>query len=318
MAKRDAASRAGELRFTRRIYPGTAAGKAARIRRTSPSTVTITRNHPREGLWGMARGDWGCPRPARALGGVGAAGAGRGARRSRTAGAGRLVRDLGPRVRRGRAAAARRRLTTSALGSSLIPSLSAADARLRSITGISAYSPQPRRPHGRRSAPTAAPPCSAAAIGLTHGITIFGRIPWSEPGSRRPATSIPTTADAGRHAGRRPAGRVLPGVRRLAQHAERADRGRRLRRRPCAQGPRADATLADGTALRDDLFGLLADPATASPFVPDGHQRGRRRDHAAGRHAADHARGRLRCRAASARRPTLPTATPPPPTCSSA
>jgi hypothetical protein len=158
------------------------------------------------------------------------------------------------------------RFTTSALGSSLIPSLSSSDALIRSITGISDYSLSLGALAGDASADRGTG-MFGASIGLTDWLTIFGRIPYVRSRVQTTLDFDPETGDAG----------LTPDPFQQGGFFQEFDNAiSTLSARIAAgvydgdpsQRALADATLASGTALRDNLFLLLANPESAAPFVP--------------------------------------------------
>lgn len=157
-------------------------------------------------------------------------------------------------------------LNTPALGSDQIPLLADADVRLSRIIA----NPNYRLNLGAVTSDALADVGNGSlglALGLTNRIMIFGRIPLVR-------TRVQTTTQlnaAGSDAGLNPGDAVqLPFFQdfdaALATLAAKLAAGD-YSGTPATQAL-AQATLADATALRDDLFGLLADPATASPVVP--------------------------------------------------
>jgi hypothetical protein len=104
-------------------------------------------------------------------------------------------------------------------------------------------------------------------LGLTNRITIFGRIPLVRTRVQPRLQLNPTNADAGLNPGE---ASQLPFFQdfdaALATLSSKLAAGD-YNGNP-AQRALAETTLADASALRSDLFGLLADPATASPVVP--------------------------------------------------
>lgn len=158
-------------------------------------------------------------------------------------------------------------LSSPALGSDLLPSLSDADARIGRITGLSGY----RLNLGALTTDALAEDSRlyfGAALGVTRSITVFGRMPLVRVRVQTHFDLDPTpTADAG----------VNPGSATQATFFQQFDvslasLGARIAAGDFDGNPtlkaRAQSTLDAGGALRSDLFGLLADPATASPFVP--------------------------------------------------
>jgi hypothetical protein len=157
-------------------------------------------------------------------------------------------------------------LSSAAVGSDLLPSLGDADARIGRITGQSNY----RLNLGALAADAQAEDNRlwfGAALGLTRAITIFGRMPLVQVRVQTHLALDPSSADAGLAASSSDqvaffdqfdaSLSALNG--RIAAGDFDAD--------PTLKA-RAQATLDAGGALRNDLFGLLADPATASAFVP--------------------------------------------------
>jgi hypothetical protein len=157
-------------------------------------------------------------------------------------------------------------LSSPALGSDRIPLLADADQRIARIISSPGY----RLNLGALTTDALADVGTGflgLGIGLTSRITIFGRIPLVRSRVQTATALNSTGADAGLNpgqAGQQPffenfdaAIATLAG--KLAAGDYNAD--------PSARAL-AEATLADATALRADLFGLLADPITASPVVP--------------------------------------------------
>jgi hypothetical protein len=157
-------------------------------------------------------------------------------------------------------------LSSPALGSDRMPILADADARISRIIGNPSY----RLNLGSLSSDVLADIGRGGfglGLGLTNQITIFGRIPLVRTRVQPRLVLNSTGADGGLNPG--DAGQVpffqgfdaalatLSG--KLAAGDYDADP---------AQRALAEATLAEGIALRSDLFGLLADPVTASPVVP--------------------------------------------------
>ncbi|HEU4681228.1 MAG TPA: hypothetical protein VFS51_05750 [Gemmatimonadales bacterium] len=157
-------------------------------------------------------------------------------------------------------------LSSPALGSDRIPSLADADARVGRIIGNASYrlnlgglAPDALADVGRGSL--------GLSLGLTDQITIFGSLPLVRTGVQPTLRLNTASADAG----------LNPGV---ATHtaffggfdAALATLSSKLAAGDYDADPArlalAQATLTSGTAIRADLFGLLADPATASPAVP--------------------------------------------------
>lgn len=158
-------------------------------------------------------------------------------------------------------------LTSPAVGSNLFPSLADADTRIGRLTGVADY---------RLNLGTLATDAQAednrvffgAALGLTRSLTLFGRMPLVRVRTQASIALTPTPAsDAG----------LNPGAAQQAAFFQELDAsltalGARIAAGEFDADPalkaRAQTTLDGGGALRADLFGLLADPATAAPFVP--------------------------------------------------
>jgi hypothetical protein len=158
-------------------------------------------------------------------------------------------------------------LATSALGSDLFPFLADADARIARITGITDY----RLNLGALSADAQLEDTRGnlgLALGLTRSLTVFGRVPLVQvrteihydvaPGVSSDAGINPGTGLQGGFFGELDASLSNLSAR-IASGAFDGD--------PALKA-RAVSTLDAGTALRADLFGLLGDETTASPFVP--------------------------------------------------
>ncbi len=157
-------------------------------------------------------------------------------------------------------------LASSALGSALLPSLAGAETRIRDITGLTAF----QLNLGALSADAHADRGFAnfgGSLGLTRSITIFGRMPLVRARVQYGLELDPAAANAGRN----------PGIgahdaffqefdAALGTLADRIAGG--VYDGDPAQRAAAEAALTQGTALRDNLFLLLADSDNASPFVP--------------------------------------------------
>lgn len=157
-------------------------------------------------------------------------------------------------------------LSSPALGSDRIPLLADADARISQIIGNTGY----RINLGGFTTDAHADVGTGflgLSLGLTSQITIFGRIPLVRTRVQAARTLNSTSADAG----------LTPdqadqldffnefdvALTTLNDKLTAGDYDANPTQKALAQ-----ATLADGTLLRNDLFGLLADPTTASPVVP--------------------------------------------------
>jgi hypothetical protein len=157
-------------------------------------------------------------------------------------------------------------LASPALGSDRIPALEDADARVGRIIGNAGY----RINLGALGAEALADVGTGflgLSLGLTSQITIFGRIPLVRARVQPTLALNPAAADGGPNPGSAAQGTFFgdfdAALTTLSSKIAAGDYDANP-----AQKALAEATLADATTLRADLFGLLADPATASPFVP--------------------------------------------------
>lgn len=157
-------------------------------------------------------------------------------------------------------------LSSPALGSDQIPLLADADARIGRIIGIAGY----RLNLGALTTDALADVGTGflgLGLGVTNGITVFGRIPLVRTRVQTTMALNSANADAGLNPGE--AGQ-LPFFQSF--DAALATLSGKLTAGDYDVSPAtralAEATLAQATALRADLFGLLADPVTASPVVP--------------------------------------------------
>lgn len=166
-------------------------------------------------------------------------------------------------------------LASSALGSDRIPGLAGADARLARITG----NPAARLDLGRLTATAQGSRLAGViglALGLTPRISLFARLPLART-SVGPTLALDTTSSS---AGVNPADPVFGNGAGTAQTTQfiqdftsaLQSLEARLRSGVYDGNPSvrslAQSTLASGSSLRDDLAGLLLDPASASAFVP--------------------------------------------------
>jgi hypothetical protein len=157
-------------------------------------------------------------------------------------------------------------LSSPALGSDRIPLLADADARIGRVIGNPSY----RLNLGTLTTDALADVGKGTlglGLGLSNRITIFGRIPLVRARVQSSMQLGSAGADAGLNPGE---ASQLPFFQNF--DAAMATLSSKLAAGDYngnpAQRALAVATLADGTAVRSDLFGLLADPATASPVVP--------------------------------------------------
>lgn len=157
-------------------------------------------------------------------------------------------------------------LSSPALGSDRIPLLADADARVGRIIGNTSY----HLNLGGLTTDALADVGTGSlglSLGLTNHLAIFGRIPLVRARVQPTMQLNSTNADGG----------LNPGVTNQTAFFEDFDAALGALSNKLAAGDYdsdpvtkalAQATLADATGLRTDLFGLLADPATASPVVP--------------------------------------------------
>ncbi len=157
-------------------------------------------------------------------------------------------------------------LSSPALGSDRMPLLADADARIGRIIGNTSYALN----LGELTSDALADVGKGflgLGLGLTDQITIFGRIPLVRTRVQPLMRLSSTNADGGLNPGEAPQLPFFQGF-----DAALATLSSKLAAGDYNGNPTqlalAQATLADGTALRTDLFGLLADPTTASPVVP--------------------------------------------------
>ena len=157
-------------------------------------------------------------------------------------------------------------LSSPAFGSDLIPALVEADARIGRLTGL----PDVRLNLGALRTDAQADVGRGVlglAVGLTNSVTVFGRIPLVRARVQTSLQLDPAAANAGANPGADQASAFFSEL-----DASLAALSGRIAAGDFDGDPalkaRAQATLDAGTAFRTDLFGLLADPVTASPFVP--------------------------------------------------
>jgi hypothetical protein len=157
-------------------------------------------------------------------------------------------------------------LSSPALGSDRFTFLSDADARIGRITGLPGY----RLNLGALATDAQAENTRGflgLALGLTRKLTIFGRVPLVRVQVETHFALDSTSGDAGSNPG---AAQQLTFFQQL--DASLTALGDRIAAGDFDSDPalkaRAQSTLSAATSLRDDLFGLLADPITAAPFVP--------------------------------------------------
>jgi hypothetical protein len=159
-------------------------------------------------------------------------------------------------------------VSSSALGADLLPLLATGDTILRRVTGL----PAAGLNLGTLATDAQADVSTAVlglSLGVTRAISVFGRLPLSRT-RIQPHLDLETS---GANAGLSPGTTAqepffdqfaLALTTLEAQIAAGAYDGNP------AQRALADQTLAEGDALFGDLFTLLGDPASASPFLPVG------------------------------------------------
>jgi len=158
-------------------------------------------------------------------------------------------------------------LSSPALGSDLLPTLADADAQVARITGQAGY----RLNLGALSSDAQQEDTRGylgLALGLTRKITVFGRMPLVQVRTEIHYTLTPAAgADAGLNPGTTTQDAFFQQFDASLVSLQARISGGDFDSNPSLKA-QAQSTLDAGTALRDDLFGLLGDPTTASPFVP--------------------------------------------------
>jgi hypothetical protein len=157
-------------------------------------------------------------------------------------------------------------LASPALGADLFPFLAQSESAIQRVTGQSAF----RLNLGALTTDAAVDRgvgMFGASLGLTRAITIFGRMPLVSVRVQHASTLDGAAANAGANPG---SAQQQPFFSQF--DAAIATLTARIAAGDYAGDPAtlalAQSTLAGATALRDDLFGLLSNEATASPFVP--------------------------------------------------
>jgi hypothetical protein len=157
-------------------------------------------------------------------------------------------------------------VSSPALGTDLFPFLSQSEAVIQSVTGQSAF----RFNLGALATDAAVDRGAGmfgASLGLTRAITIFGRMPLVSVRVQHASTLDGAAANAGAN----------PGSAQQEAFFSQFDAAlttlsARIAAGDYAGNPAtlalAQSTLTSASELRDDLFGLLSDEETASPFVP--------------------------------------------------
>ena len=157
-------------------------------------------------------------------------------------------------------------LAASALGAALFPTLADAESRIRDLAGLPGY----QLNLGDLTADAHADRGFAnlgGTLGITKGIAVFGRMPLVRARVQYHLDLAGTGANVGANPGTSSQDPFFGDFQtaltalgdRIADGTYDGDPSLRAA---------ADAALAEGTTLRDGLFLLLADPETASPFVP--------------------------------------------------
>jgi len=159
-------------------------------------------------------------------------------------------------------------LTSPALGSDLLPLLAPGDALLQRITGQS----DARLNLGTLSGDAQADVSTATlglAVGVTRSVTVFGRLPLSRARIQTHLDLDTGGANAGLNPGTDAQEPFFDEFAAALTTLEAQIAAGAYDASPTLRAL-ADATLDDGDALFGDLFALLLDPATSSPFIPTG------------------------------------------------
>ncbi len=156
-------------------------------------------------------------------------------------------------------------LMSSALGRSILPFLADADSRLERITGIAGYgldlgllASDVQRDESRGY--------FGLSLGLTRAVTVFGRLPLVRSRAQSSIALDPSDADAGLNPGADESVFFTQLNGALSTLNTNINNGSYSG----ATLALAQATLVSGTELSDDLFAVLSDPGSSSPFVPTG------------------------------------------------
>jgi hypothetical protein len=157
-------------------------------------------------------------------------------------------------------------VSSPAVGTDLFPFLAESETVIQRVTGLTGF----RLNLGALTTDAAVDRgvgMFGASLGLTRAITVFGRMPLVYVRVQHASTLDGTTATAGANPGSAQQqaffGQFDAAISTLSA---------RIAAGEYAGDPAtlalAQSTLASASALRDDLFGLLSDEETASPFVP--------------------------------------------------
>ncbi len=157
-------------------------------------------------------------------------------------------------------------LISASVGSNLLARLNVADSLISRITSIPGYSTDlgSLTTDGQADVSRG---ILGASLGLTKAITIFGRIPLVRSRVQTKITLDSTSGNAGANPGETQEAAFFEGFDGALTDLQARITAGTYNSNPATLAL-AQATLADGAALRDDLFELLIDPATASRFVP--------------------------------------------------
>jgi hypothetical protein len=157
-------------------------------------------------------------------------------------------------------------VASPALGADLFPFLAGSETTIRQVTGLTGF----RINLGALTTDAMVDRGAGMfglSLGITRAITIFGRMPLVYVRVQHSSSMDPDGANAGAN----------PGSTEQQAFFDQFDAAltglsARIAAGDYAGDPAAlalaQSTLSGATELRDDLFGLLSDPETASPFVP--------------------------------------------------
>jgi hypothetical protein len=157
-------------------------------------------------------------------------------------------------------------VSSPALGSDLFPSLAPSDTILRRVTGLA----DARINLGTLTTDAQADVSTAVlglAVGVTRRVAVFGRLPLARTRIQPHLDLETTSATAGLNPGTTAQGPFFDQFAAALTTLDSRINSGSYDGNP-AQRALADQTLADGDALFNDLFALLGDPSTASPFLP--------------------------------------------------
>jgi len=165
--------------------------------------------------------------------------------------------------------------TSPGLGSDRIPTLSAADQRIAALIGQPGYKLDLGVSAGTAQISTGTG-AFTLGIGLTKGLSIFGRLPFVSSWWRQTVAIDTTTSDAGVNAADPAIGTTAGASTAEAFFSQfnisLAELQQRITSGVYNGDPAAKAlaieTLASGQALSDSLGALIVDAGTASPFLP--------------------------------------------------